>query len=143
MKKPIDWKFYVREFDRGRDYDRMKEWFDARGKEFLPAHVLPKLGIVACEKMDGDAICGGWLFMDNSSPIAQIEFLCADFNLPLSKVRTGILTVVDYLTLSAQDMGYVIFRAITYPAIAHCAEQAGWKVLNDNLVTIRKMKGAK
>lgn len=130
--------FYVREFSPARDYARLQGWWSARGMTAPPANALPRLGVVATRTPGGESFGAAFLFMDNSVNVAMIEWLCTKPGMLRRESLGAWRALVEFLEISAREMGYIIVRAITYPALARLAEKNGWRVMQAGLCSVIK-----
>lgn len=138
IRPPLITQPYIRSFDKGRDYDTLCDWWRSHGLNPVPWQILPRLGIVACDELDGDAIAAAFLHMDNSISLARIEHLVAPAGNTAAESRRAIRAVIDGLEHSARGFNYTILAAVTYPALAREAEALGWITVQKGLVNIMK-----
>lgn len=59
-------KLSVRPYELGRDYPDICEWWRGHGWAYVPAHLLPRVGLII-ESDDGQKLCAGFLYTAESS----------------------------------------------------------------------------
>lgn len=129
---------YVRAFDPARDYEAVALWWVDRMGAAIPANILPKCGVVACEELDGEAIAAGWIFMDNSVSVAMIEWLVTKPTLRIKLAHAALKAVVEMLEVSAKHFGYAIITGVTSRRMAYKARKHGFAIKLGDLCLITK-----
>lgn len=98
----------IRTFDRSSDYSLVCAWWKGHGWDSPPLAFLPALGVLACK--DGHPVAAGWCYLDNSCPVAKMEWLVADPEGRVRDIIAGLNAVIEFLTKRVQepDLGYSI-----------------------------------
>lgn len=104
------------------DYPMLCEWW--RGHGWDPVHelMLPKLGVIV-DEFDADGfqmpIAASFLYMDNSCGVAMMEWTVSNPKAAGRSIFKAISTIIDFLAISAKEMGYsVILTTCKQPSLA-------------------------
>lgn len=100
-------------------------WYRARALTAPPEPILPKLGIVVFEESRREDLAAMWLYMDNSVGVCFPEHIVTRPGLSLGLARESLLRGLDFLRLSAVEMGYGVMIVHTLPAMARVLERRG------------------
>lgn len=88
-----------------KDYAKIRRWWTLHGQAEVPKNVLPKCGVVV---MDGKRmVCAGWLYLDNTVPVAWLAWLVSNPTLPAMTVAKGLKELVGAIeaVCKSQDRG--------------------------------------
>lgn len=132
--------FLLRVFDPETDYEKLCEWWRARGKEPPALALMPKLGVVA--HRGGEDCAMAFLYMDNSSPVCFLELPISRPELPLADARGAFEAAVGFLKMRAAQLGYLVMYAYTFAALAREARKLGFKKQREGMIMIyAELKG--
>lgn len=99
----------IRQFDPICDYVRFCGWWAGHGWDAPPLIFLPSLAVVAC--WEGVPVAAGWCYLDNSCPVAKLEWLVADPDPARAReVLKGLHAVIAFLSerVAEPDLGYLV-----------------------------------
>jgi hypothetical protein len=125
----------IRQFDREADYQTAFAWWEKHGWSPPPLVFLPALGVVA--EYDGRPVAAGWCYLDNSCPVAKLEWLVSEPDAAPRKVLSGLTHVVSFLSSRVRepDLGYaVMLTCCRQPALVRLLEKLEF-VKTDEAVT--------
>lgn len=80
------------------DYPMLCKWWEAHGWEPVLEAVLPKIGVIA--EVNDEQVAAAFLYMDNSSPLAIIEWIVSN---PESKPRDVVSSIIDIVNFLADE----------------------------------------
>jgi hypothetical protein len=75
------------------DYDLVREWCEAHGKQFVPAEWLPATGIMIC--WNRQPVMAMWMFFDNTCPVAFVEWVVSKPGMTAAESRAALLYAMD------------------------------------------------
>lgn len=91
-------------YDKEKHYAMLERWWHLHNFPPVPAKFLPKLGAIAYE---GDqARAAGWVYLDNSCPVAKLEWVTTNPALSPFAGARALNVVVDFLKRHAFELGY-------------------------------------
>jgi hypothetical protein len=90
----------IRIIDLPADYPLVQAWWEGHGWPAVPQPILPRLGAIS------DETAAGWLYMDNSTGVAMLEWLVSDPAAAPRRVLRALNEVVEFLQQQAESLGY-------------------------------------
>ena len=115
-------------------YEIVCEWWTAHGFPPVPVEALPSLGVIAADD-DLDGKAAGWLYMDNSSTVAMMEWLVVNPNATPKESLTALKTVIEFLKTEAGHMGYkTILTTCRQNGLAKVAEKLGFTRTDEGMI---------
>lgn len=121
-----------------KDYSTAFAWWDGHGWEGVPAAVLPKLGMVAVH--EGEPVAMAWLYLDNSTGVAMLEWIVTDPANPAKVSAVGIAHVVRCLREAAKGLGYgVILASCRQDSLVKLLERCGFTTTDRDVTHLISM----
>lgn len=116
----------VRPYDETKDYELFALWWKGHNFEPVPAMILPQLGNVALK--DDKPIAAAWLYLDNSTPVAMMEWIVTDPENSPKLSALGITHAVQSLKAAAYAAGYpIILSSCRQDSLARLLERTGFE----------------
>lgn len=107
------------------DYLTVRQWFPRHGVEAVPEAILPKCGVVV--EKDGQPMCAGWLYQDNSVGIAWLAWLVTNPDQPLFHVEQSLQHLLSAAETVVKDLGYgLVFTETNRPALGRFLQRQGF-----------------
>lgn len=136
----------VRKLDDGRidpiEYAMVSGWWESLGSPFVPASVLPKLGVIA--EKGGHGICAGWCYIDTAARVCFLEWLVCNPAAQPEDVRTGCTRIIDFLSEHTFEMGYtVLIATCRNPALIKLYEVMGFTQTGENITHLVRIPPTK
>lgn len=137
----------IREFDREKDYEMVRDWWAGHGWTPVPLNILPKLGVIAYEaKPEGNTdTAAAWLYMDNSIGVCMLEWTVTRPGCTGRAAVAAIQALTEYLTLAAREMNYfIMLTTAKQPSLCRLHERNGFIRTDDQMVHFMKgIEGSK
>ena len=121
---------YLIIFQKEQHYDIVCDWWRLHGHPVVPAAILPKLGVIAVNADNHNALlAASWLYMDNSVGVATSAWTVGN---PMADskrmVYKGVTACIEFLYKEAKefDYGCVIASAPADSGMERIYEKMGW-----------------
>lgn len=101
-------------YDEGKHYAMLERWWSRHAFPPVPAKFLPKLGAIACA--DGMPLAAGWVYLDNSCPVAKLEWCTTNPEAPALAAARALNVAIDFLKRHAFEMGYAYMMTTAHHA---------------------------
>ena len=94
-------------------YNMVSTWWEGHGWSPVPAGILPSLGVIVTSDDESKGHAAGFLYMDNSSPVAMMEWLVTNpENTPRESLASAKM-LIDFLKIEAKALGYSVIMTGT------------------------------
>jgi hypothetical protein len=103
LTDPLEVTREIRAFDPMGDYALVCTWWEARGQSSVEKCALPRDGFFLV--IDGVEIACAWLYVNNRSDIARVEFLITNPSASGPDIIIGKELLYDFLKSQADDIG--------------------------------------
>jgi len=113
MNKPARDEDLHTQADWFAQYSMCKDWWTGHGWAPVPAQLLPSLGVIVGSDDDRKGHCAGFLYMDNSSPVAMMEWVVTNPQNTPRESLGSISMMVDFLKIEAKALGYDVIMTGT------------------------------
>lgn len=133
----------LREYQKS-DYPILVEWWRGHGWSAVPESVLPKLGVVVCERegVRDDPVCAGFLYMDNSVGVCWLEWIVSNPYASGFSVARGITELNRFMEGRAKEMGYgAMLTCCRQASLARFYERAGFQKTDSGVTHLIKSLG--
>lgn len=125
----------LRMYNPAEDAPMIAQWCEEHDYDGLPAHILPRLGVVV--QADGEDVAALWLYMDNSCGVAFAEHPLTRGGLKPKIAKAALIFAMNFLKAEAKACGYHTIIIRTLPALARWAKDAGFVIDSEKtLVTM-------
>lgn len=115
------------------DYPMLAAWWQAHGWPPVPREVLPRLGVIALRGLS--PLAAGWLYMDNSTPVAMLEWLVANPEAPPRSTVAGLVAIIGFLKEEAKALDYsAILATCRQPGLSRLLCKAGFHVTDKSVI---------
>ena len=115
---------------RGADsalHATITEWWKAHDWPGVAQVILPKCGVMV-EDDAGSGMAVGWLYMDNSTGVAMLEWVVTNPTLTPKQSYYAITMLVQSVREVARALNYgVVLTTAKQHALARCYEKNGFK----------------
>jgi hypothetical protein len=120
------------------DYQTVEAWWQGHGWPAVPSVMLPKLGAVAYSGEVG--LAAGWLYMDNSSGVAMLEWLVTKPEVKGTATGRGLQLMCEYLSPPANAVGHTIMLTpCRQESLARFHERNGFQTTDRKMIHMVKL----
>ena len=132
----------VRQFDKEKDFDTVKAWWEAHSNGRLFAkELLPPVGVIA--EVNGEPLAACWVHLSAGVGVAFLDLPVSKPGLPLKEVQIVFSVLLEAIEEICRAHDYGMLQAFTLPGIArHLQRRHGFEHAGTRLQLVKMLRSA-